>query len=140
MEGKAKLCFDLQNYMALYNPLGMCKFIFRAGVGPRLLAQWINAVMDWDLDLQGLMRIGERLFNLKRLYNVRLGIGRKDDTLPLRLLTHDRGSGGAAGSLPALEKALPEYYELRGWDEQGIPQAEKLRALGLNAEIPRYMR
>jgi len=77
------------------------------------------------------MRIGERLFNLKRLFNVGLGISRKDDTLPERLLTHDRGTGGAAGSLPDLEKMLPEYYDLRGWDEQGIPRNERLEALGI---------
>jgi len=130
-EGKAKLCYDLQNYMSVYNPLGMCKFIFRGGLGPKLLAEWVNAVMDWDLDQQELMRIGERLFNLKRLFNVSLGISRKDDTLPERLLTHDRGTGGAAGSLPDLEKMLPEYYDLRGWDEQGIPRQERLEALGI---------
>jgi len=131
MEGKAKLCVDLQNYMALYNPLGMCKFIFRAGVGPRLLAEWVNFVLDWNLSMEDLMAIGERLFNLKRLFNVRLGIRRQDDTLPSRLLTHDRGTGGAAGSLPNLERMLQEYYELRGWDEQGIPKRERLDALGL---------
>jgi len=130
-EGKAKLCYDLQNYMAVYNPLGICKFLFGGGVGPKLLAEWVNAVMDWDLDMQGLLHLGERLFNLKRLFNVRLGIGRKDDTLPERLLTKDRGTGRAAGNLPPLEKMLAEYYELRGWDEEGIPKAEKLEELGL---------
>ncbi len=130
-EGKAKLCYDLQNYMAVYNPLGICKFIFRGGVGPKLLAEWVNAVMGWDLDMKELMHIGERLFNLKRLFNVRLGVRRQDDTLPVRLLTQDRGTGGAAGSLPQLEKMLSEYYDLRGWDEEGIPRQEKLEALGL---------
>ncbi len=130
-EGKAKLCYDLQNYMAVYNPLGMCKFIFRAGVGPQLLAEWVNAVMDWNWDMTDLMHMGERLFNLKRLFNVRLGIRRQDDTLPPRLLTHARGTGFAAQSLPDLDKMLPEYYELRGWDDQGIPRKERLAALGL---------
>lgn len=132
-EGKAKLCYDLQNYMSVYNPLGMCKFIFRGGLGPKLLTEWVNAVMDWNLDWKELMLIGERLFNLKRLYNVRLGIGKKDDTLPPRLLTHKRGSGKAADSLPDLERMLPEYYELRGWDEQGIPRAGRLAALGISS-------
>jgi len=130
-EGKAKLCYDLQNYMAVYNPLGVCKFIFRAGVGPQLLAEWVNAVMDWNWDMTDLMHMGERLFNLKRLFNVRLGIRRQDDTLPPRLLTHARGTGFAAQSLPDLDKMLPEYYELRGWDDQGIPRKERLGALGL---------
>ncbi|MDH7500551.1 MAG: aldehyde ferredoxin oxidoreductase C-terminal domain-containing protein, partial [candidate division NC10 bacterium] len=130
-EGKAKLCYDLQNYMAVYNPLGICKFLFAGGVGPKLLAEWVNAVMDWDLDMRGLLHLGERLFNLKRLFNVRLGIGRKDDTLPERLLTQDRGTGRATGNPPPLDKMLTEYYELRGWDEGGIPKPEKLEELGL---------
>jgi len=130
-QGKAKLCYDLQNYMAVYNPLGICKFLFGAGVGPKLLAEWTNAVMDWDLDMAGLMRMGERLFNLKRLFNVRLGISRKDDTLPLRLLSPEWNSEGDAGHGRRLEKMLSEYYQLRGWDQEGIPRPEKLEHLGL---------
>lgn len=77
------------------------------------------------------MQIGERIFNLKRLYNVKCGISRKDDTLPLRLLTHTRGEGGAANNLPYLGKMLNEYYKYRGWGEEGIPLCKKLRELGL---------
>ena len=55
---------------------------------------------------------------------------------PVRLLTQDRGTGGAAGSLPQLEKMLSEYYDLRGWDEEGIPRQEKLEALGLADAFP----
>ena len=77
------------------------------------------------------MKTGERLYNLKRLFNVRLGISRKDDTLPMRLLTHRRGEGGAAKELPNFGVMLSDYYEYRGWDEEGIPTHEKLSELGL---------
>ncbi len=78
------------------------------------------------------MAAGERLFNLKRAYSLRCGIRREDDRLPDRFLHLDRKTGGAAGSLPDMARLLPEYYALRGWDEQGFPTADTLRRLGLD--------
>jgi len=75
------------------------------------------------------MKIGERLYNLKRLYNVRCGISRKDDTLPSRILTHKRGP-----NLPHLGRMLHDYYSFRNWNEIGIPSREKLKELGLDKE------
>jgi aldehyde:ferredoxin oxidoreductase len=75
--------------------------------------------------------VGERIFNLKRLVNLRLGVTRADDTLPRRFLTEPRPSGTAAGVLPDLEHMLPMYYELRGWDAEGRPTHERQEALGL---------
>lgn len=77
--------------------------------------------------------MGERLFQLKRLINLRLGLTAADDTLPARLLSEPRPSGFAGGVLPDLDRMLPIYYELRGWDEQGAPRPERLQALGLGA-------
>ena len=64
------------------------------------------------------MAAGARIFNLKRQINERYGIRARDDTLPLRLLTHARPSGGAAGSLPDLPLILDEYYAARGWERR----------------------
>ena len=61
---------------------------------------------------------------------MRLGISRKDDTLPLRMLSQKRGGGTDA--LPPLGEMLSEYYEYRGWDEFGIPKMEKLKELGID--------
>jgi aldehyde:ferredoxin oxidoreductase len=77
------------------------------------------------------MKTGERIFNLKRLYNVRLGISRKDDFLPFRFLTVKRMGKGLTPHLPAFGENLSEYYQYRGWTEDGIPTPEKLRELGL---------
>ncbi len=130
--GKAKMVYDYQNYMGVYNPLGLCKFIIKGGIGPELVAEWVNLALGWDLDAGEVMRIGERLFNLKRLINLRFGIGRRDDTLPKRLLTEPRPAGGAAGVLPKLSEMLREYYQLRGWDQNGVPRRERLAELGLS--------
>jgi aldehyde:ferredoxin oxidoreductase len=78
-----------------------------------------------------MMQAGERSFNLKRLINCRRGISDKDDILPERLLTHALADGGTKGYLPDQGKMLKEYYEKRGWDENGIPTPEKLRELSL---------
>ena len=81
-----------------------------------------------DLDL---LKTGERLFNLKRLINLRLGVTRADDTLPQRFLTEPRPSGSAAGVLPDLDPMLDGYYQARGWTPDGVPSPERLTALDL---------
>jgi len=131
-KGKGKMTAISQDYMATLNALGLCKFIFLGRVGPSIVTEWTNHVMGWNLTMEEFMAVGERLYNLKRLFNVRLGISRKDDKLPPRILTLDRKEGGAAGHLPYLNKMLPEYYETRGWDELGIPTVEKIKELGLD--------
>ena len=65
------------------------------------------------------------------MFNVRRGISGKDDTLPERILTHKRGSGGAADNLPQLNEMLEEYYVYKGWSRDGIPTMEKLNELDL---------
>ena len=132
-EGKAKITYDMQNYMNLFNPLGLCKFLFLARVGPTRIAGWLRSATGWDFDQARLMETGERLFNMKRLYNVRLGLSRKDDVLPPRLMNHARPDGKAEGVLPHLGLMLDEYYRLRGWTEDGVPTPEKLAALGLES-------
>jgi len=129
--GKAELVVQLQNYMNVLNALGLCKFLLYGRIGPTKVTEWLNYVTGWNLTPQELLTIGERLHNLKRRYNVRLGINRKDDTLPIRLLTLARNAGMAAGVLPELDQMLEEYYQLRGWNEKGIPTEKKLKELGL---------
>jgi aldehyde:ferredoxin oxidoreductase len=130
-ENKAELAVTMQNLMNVYNALGLCKFLIRGKTSPETIAAWINAVTGWHLSGEELMSIGERLHNIKRLYNNSLGISRKDDHLPPRLQYHDRKTGAAAGILPNMTKLLTEYYQIRGWDNEGIPTVEKLEELDL---------
>jgi aldehyde:ferredoxin oxidoreductase len=74
---------------------------------------------------------GERIFNLKRLYNAGLGISRKDDFLPPRFLTLNRKGDDITNQLSHLGRLLADYYEQRGWNEEGLPLPEKLRELEL---------
>ncbi len=130
-EGKAKLCYDLQNYMSIFNPLGLCKFLFIGRAGPKMIAQWLEKVTGWKTDQERLIDLGEKIFHLKRMYNVRLGISRKDDTLPPRMLAEPKPDGKAAGIVPNLGSMLSEYYRLRGWSKEGIPTPETLKKQGL---------
>ena len=78
-----------------------------------------------------LLKAGERIWNLERLFNLKAGFTKKDDTLPPRLLNEPIPSGPAKGEVCKLHQMLPEYYKLRGWDEEGKPTKEKLAALGI---------
>lgn len=136
VEGKGALVAKLQDMMSVFDSLKICKFAISGGVTVTDMAKWLSCVTGWRYDVPGLMDAGERIFNLKRMYNVRLGVTRKDDTLPKRILTHPRGEGFAASALPPLDKMLEEYYACRGWDEMGIPKPELLRRLGLGWLLP----
>jgi len=130
-EGAGRQAAAFQNYLSLYNPLGICKFIGKVGLSPQTLAELVNTATGWDLSGEEMMLTGERIFTLKRLINNRLGITRADDALPERLLTLARPSGQAEGVLPDLDLMLEEYYEVRGWTVGGRPSPERLRELGL---------
>ena len=78
------------------------------------------------------MQAGERIFTLKRLINNRFGITSTDDTLSERVLTLRRGSGGSAEYLPDLDEMKEQYYAYRGWNKDGRPGPETIRALNLS--------
>jgi aldehyde:ferredoxin oxidoreductase len=129
--GKSQVTVDFQNYVAAYNPLGLCKFIIKGKIGPHETAALVSTAMGWDWTAGDVLAAGERLFNLKRLINLRLGITRADDTLPRRFLSEPRPSGGAAGVLPDLDLMMDDYYQIRGWTPEGVPSAERLGTLDL---------
>jgi aldehyde:ferredoxin oxidoreductase len=68
--------------VSVYNPLGLCKFIAKGLVGPERIAQIVNSGLGWDWTAEDVLTTGERLFQLKRLINLRLGLTATDDTLP----------------------------------------------------------
>jgi aldehyde:ferredoxin oxidoreductase len=85
-------------------------------------------------DMDFLKKVGERIVNLERAFNVREGFGRKDDKLPARMLNeplHTLGGPGEGERVREMEPFLDRYYELRGWSHEGIPTGKKLAELGL---------
>ncbi len=128
---QARLAYDWQNYASVYNPLGLCKFLIKGKVGPARTAEIVNSALGWNWAAEDVLTIGDRLFQLKRLINLRLGVTAADDVLPKRLVTEPRPSGHAEGILPDMAVMMPVYYQLREWDENGAPRPERLAKLGL---------
>lgn len=135
-EGKGSIAYTMQNFMSVFNPLGICKFLFTAGVGPSHLCRWLSHAWQWEIGKDELMKAGERIFTLKRLFNNRLGVTAKDDVIPKRLRGEPRPSGKAAGVLPDVDRILAEYYPLRGWDSSGVPVGSTLERLDLQEFAP----
>jgi aldehyde:ferredoxin oxidoreductase len=129
--GKGVMAAKMQNLMGLLDSLKICKFVLYAGVTVSDLLTCLRLTTGWEGDLPDFLRTGERIFNLKRLYNLRCGVRSSDDALPPRMTTPLR-EGGAKGRTPDLERMLAEYYDFRGWDETGAPTPEKLAELGLD--------
>ena len=134
LAGKGKMTAVTQDYFGLYNSAKICQFIGSA-VAPSDIVNWINFATGWDMTLEEFMQAGERASNLKRMYNVRCGMTRQDDTLPPRILKEKFTEGGAKDFIPNLEAMLDEYYAHRSWDQNGMPRPKTLAELGLNNEI-----
>jgi aldehyde:ferredoxin oxidoreductase len=130
-DGKGELSAKAQNLGSLFDSLCLCKYLAFGGVEFSHVVKFFNLVTGWNFTEDELFKTGERIFNLKRLYNVDLGISRKDDMLPPRIQSLMFKEGGAAGHLPNLGVMLNEYYDYRGWDEFGIPTKEKMEDLEL---------
>jgi aldehyde:ferredoxin oxidoreductase len=128
--GKAGLLINMQNLNAVLDSLVMCKFTAFA-MKEDYYARLLSACWGVAVEPQELLRTGERIWNVERLFNAAAGFGRGDDSLPPRLLEEPVASGPAKGQVVDLPAMLDEYYVCRGWDAGGLPKARKLEQLGL---------
>ncbi len=129
-EEKAGWVKTFQDLTAVVDSAGLCLFNVFAFGGPEIL-EYLKAATGVEMSLDELMKAGERIWNLEKIFNLKAGITGKDDRLPDRLLKEPMPGGPAKGKVVELGKMLPEYYELRGWDKEGVPTKEKLKELGL---------
>jgi aldehyde:ferredoxin oxidoreductase len=130
--GTVGLLIYHQHISAAFDSLGVCKFAGFA-VSDELLARMMTAITGLEFVPQNLHHVGERIWNLERLYNLREGFTSKDDTLPKRLTDEPLKDGPARGRVVKLAPQLEEYYRYRGWDANGVPKKDKLKMLGLEA-------
>ena len=130
LSGKTDILVKIQNLSRVTDSLVTCKFL-EYSVGYDHLARILSAATGIDYTVSSLQKIGERIWNLERLYNIREGIDGAQDTLPARFLEEPLGEGPSSGRVVDLEKMLGDYYQARGWDEEGIPTSGKLEDLGL---------
>ncbi|MDD1704025.1 MAG: aldehyde ferredoxin oxidoreductase family protein [Methanoregula sp.] len=130
-EGKAVWTKTFQDLTAAIDAAGICLFTSLAPMGAPDYAALVTAVTGMPVDESELLRIGERIWNVQKLFNVRVGYTKVDDTLPDRLLTEPLKEGDPAGHVWRREPLLDEYYAARGWDAEGIPTPAKLAELRL---------
>ena len=131
-KGKGIIAAKMEDLSALLNSLKLCSFIIPAGMKPSDVLACLNYVTGWDVDLKEFLLIGERITNIKKLFNLKMGLSRKDDNLPSRIKFMKLDSGGAKNYVPDLSLMLMEYYAYRGWDDNGIPKDQTLERLNLD--------
>jgi aldehyde:ferredoxin oxidoreductase len=139
IDGKPKLLKRFQDAAAIIDSAGLCMFLSirylfdprNVLLTPTRLTQMMNFVTGADYTVQTLLQAGERIYNLERLFLLKAGITKDDDSLPKRMLEEPMPEGPAQGHVVELDEMLPEYYRLRGWDEKGVPTEAKLSDLGL---------
>jgi aldehyde:ferredoxin oxidoreductase len=129
VEGKAALVRESQDWRAAASSMGVCQ-IALMGLERSALIALLGAATGAALSAEEVLLAGERAVNLERVFNLAAGLTGAEDALPERL-TRPLPAGPAKGETCRLERLLPEYYRLRGWDDAGAPEAARLSALGL---------
>jgi aldehyde:ferredoxin oxidoreductase len=129
---------ESQYFTALGDSLVICRFIAEGMMEPSVVGETmvkiLNCVTGWNIGIDDVRKIGERIYNLERLINVKRGLSHKDDVLPYRVMNEPIPEGPAKGRYvprEELDRMLDRYYELRGWSAEGIPMDDKLEELGL---------
>ena len=127
-KGKGWMVATMEMWHEVLEAMGLCKFV---DIPPAHVAGLYAYVTGIRKTIPELLKIGKRIFTLKRLFNIANGVSKKDDTLPRRFLSEPLNEGGCKGQVVELELMLKEYYEYMGWNEDGIPKKEVIEELGL---------
>ena len=141
LKNKGEIVAYLQNYLAGVDTLVKCDFA-AYGIKDETYAAMLEAAVGEPWDAAKIRKLGERVWNQVRLFNLREGFTRADDTLPKRFTSEPLPEGPFAGALVTLKdlsRLLDDYYAERGWDSEGRPTEEKLKELGLS-DMPTLVR
>jgi aldehyde:ferredoxin oxidoreductase len=136
-KGRGKLVRDMEDTYALIDSFIVCKFA-RGTFYKEMpdMAKLYSLVTGYDMSPEELKKAGERINTIARVINIREGLGRKDDTLPWKVMNmpipDDGPVKGAFVSQEELDLLLDDYYDSRGWTLEGVPKTEKLKELGMD--------
>ncbi len=133
LKGKAGILQVFENLTAVLDSLLFCPFSIFA-LSEELCSALLLSATGMEISPAELLKIGERIYNVERTYNLKAGFTRQDDTLPERLFETEVENEGYGLPGQEFEVAIQEYYHYRGWDEEGVPRPEKLKKLGLRYE------
>ncbi len=129
-DGKPELVKAFQDATGVFDAAGICIFTSFAWTLADVQPQ-IQAACEGDWSMDKLNEVGERIWNMERQFNLAAGLTAKDDDLPPRLKTEPAKTGPAKGLVNGLDKMKPEYYKVRGWTPDGVPEKATLERLGL---------
>ena len=129
-EGKPELVKAFQDATALVDSAGLCLFTTFAW-GMDNIAPQIDAACEGDWSVESCLEVGERIWNMERIFNQAAGFTADDDKLPKRMLNEAIKSGPTKGQVSRLGEMLPKYYEIRGWNPKGEVTAETRERLSL---------
>ena len=129
-DGKPELVKAFQDATAVFDSAGICVFTSFAWTLADVQPQ-VAAACEGDWSMEKLNEVGERIWNMERMFNNAAGFTAKDDNLPPRLTQEPAKTGPAKGLVNGLAKMLPEYYQVRGWTPGGEPTTETRARLGL---------
>jgi len=132
-EGKATWTKIFQDLTACIDSMGMCLFTSFA-LGAPEYAALLNAAIGTDYTAENLLEVGERIYNIERIFNKLAGMKPEDDRLPRRLTEEPIPEGPSKGELSKISITLPDYYSARGWVD-AFPTNETLIRLGLEEEM-----
>jgi aldehyde:ferredoxin oxidoreductase len=131
MHESARIAVLFQDWANLFNSLVQCEFMIWGDLKLDDQIQLLNCVTGWEMDHAAAHKLAERISTLQRLVNVKFGVTKEDDHSPSRMMEPLK-NGPNAGKAPSdFQKALDEYYDLRGWDSEGRPTATKIAQLEL---------
>lgn len=137
-EDKPQIVKDWQDVFAVIDAAGLCVFFSvrnfvtpTRDIRPVGIQRLLNAATGFDYSTEELVKAGERIFNAERIFLLKAGFKASDDSLPARITREPMPLGPARGEVCELDKMLPVYYRLRGWDESGRPTASKVAELEL---------
>jgi len=135
-KGQGEFVAEKENNLTIYDLLMICKFSGNLWMNVYSdLAHLYILVTGIPLTVRELIMAGERVWNMGKIYNIREGWTRKDDTLPPRVFNDPISDGCAKGSHLTKEEfdfMLDDYYGARGWTVDGVPTKKKLIELGLS--------
>jgi len=131
-EGKAVLVKRIQDKVNAIFTLIFCRF-HEFVSDPAIYPSYVNAEVGRQLTLTEFLKLGERIWNMEKLFNLGAGFKREDDCLPGRCYEPIKGeaSEGAVMTHEQFDSMLDEYYAARGWTAEGVPTKEKLEELGM---------
>jgi aldehyde:ferredoxin oxidoreductase len=131
-DGKPQVIKAFQDFTGVVDSSGVCLFIVLAeGFGVNDLVDMLEICTGAGYTAENVLLAGERIWNMERLFNLKAGLTKADDTLPPRFLKEPMPEGPAKGLVSQLDIMLPQYYEIRGWTPEGVPTPGKLTELGL---------